>query len=219
VPPPATVVLPSVLTGVTFVNKISKDDLQGTSVELTPSVAKSLESFDHGKGYSYGPDIKYSSIKKDNNLNFTYKSDFTVMFWVKTSDDNSDPVMLGNQDWASSGNKGLTIAYLGGTVRFVVSDGAGNKADFKGGNIKDDKWHLVVLTCDRDGEAVGYIDASPVGNADISAIVDINNSMSYNIAQDGTKSYGDDFTGIISDVRFCNYVMGVAEMSEEMKRY
>ena len=61
--------------------------------------------------------------------------------------------MLGDQDWGSSNNKGLTIAFRGDDWRVAISDGDGQKADYDTDGIpfNDGEWHFLLATFDRDG--------------------------------------------------------------------
>lgn len=212
IPPIATI--PSSPTAATL---IKKGDANGIKLEVEHSAAKIIETIDSRIGYNYSAE-EFATIKATSLLDFVYTSNFTILMWVKTTATNSDPVLIGNQNWASSNNTGLTIAYKAGIVKFVVKGGS-KKISFQGGHINDGKWHMVVLSVDRDGKTTGYIDTQIVDSKDTDGLESFKNSNPFRIAQDGEADYGDQFVGSITDVRFYNYAMGLAEVIGESRRY
>ncbi|TKG97395.1 LamG domain-containing protein [Puteibacter caeruleilacunae] len=169
-------------------------------------------------GHSYdGSAEGFSKVADDPDLNFKNTEDFSLSFWVKTTASNSDPEMLATQNWASSGNTGITIAFLEGNWRAVVSDGQGHKADVRttdaGKSFNNGSWHLLVVTYDRDGNMTMYQDGEEIGSADMSEVGDIDSGNPFHIAQDGTGGYGDAFTGDIAGTTIYNYVLTADEVS------
>ena len=184
------------------------------------SEAGELQFF-NGKfyGHSYdGSAEGFSKLVDDPALSFKNTGDFSIAFWVSTTASNSDPSMMGTQSWASSGNTGFTFAFRGDNWRVAISDGLGHKADARtqdlGIPFNDGGWHLLVVTCDRDGNMTMYQDGAEVASEDMSEIGDIDSGMPIHIAQDGTGAYGDAFTGDIAGSTIYDYVLTVDEISE-----
>jgi len=104
-----------------------------------------------------------------NNTNLDIGTeDKTFALWFKTtmattaymlSDQVAVPAKQGYQLEMRGGNFGVFVFDNGVTIV--------NKPNLKVAN--DDKWHMGVLTLDRDGNAVIYFDAVLAGTADISA--------------------------------------------------
>lgn len=162
-------------------------------------------------GHSYdGGAQSFSKLADDPDLNFKNTGDFSIAFRVRTTANNSDPSMMGTQDWNSSGNKGFTFAFRGNNWRVVVSDGS-HKADKStsglGKPFNDGSWHLLVVTFDRDGSMTMYQDGEVVASADMSAVGNIDSGMAIHIAQDGPGNYDPSFKGDIAGTLIYNYVL------------
>ena len=82
-----------------------------------------------GAVVEYDGQRNFSTIQDpDTQLAFRYESDYSVGFWVNTTSTDSDPVMIGDQNWNSSSNKGMSIGFLNDKWRVAISNGAGQKA-------------------------------------------------------------------------------------------
>lgn len=159
----------------------------------------------------------YATILDEGMLNFTYKKDYSISFWVKTTlNDGSDPVMIGNQNWASSTNVGLTIAHKKGEVRFVASDGD-DKSDkwyeYKTPLLNDNNWHNVVVTFDRDANMTIYINGKKEEEKDMSSVGSMDSGQPYRLGQDGEADYGDWFKGEMKKIVFYDFVVTEQEVA------
>lgn len=158
----------------------------------------------------------YVTLDNGSDLDFRYDGDYSISFWVNTTSTTSDPIMIGDQDWASSGNKGLSIAFRGDNWRVAIADGAGNKADASTSGIpfNDGNWHMLTVTLDRDEDMRMYQDGVLVASANMSNVANTNSGNPLRIAQDGTGSYGIPFVGNIANSMIYNYVLSEEEISE-----
>ena len=126
-------------------------------------VGSTVTTFPNGfKGFEFNGIDQLGTIEDEGALDFRYEEDFLIAFWVNTTSDDSDPEMIADQDWSSSGNKGITIAFKGDEWRAVASDGD-NKADEGTDSdvdphFNDGNWHLLAVTYDRDGDMTLYQD-------------------------------------------------------------
>jgi hypothetical protein len=177
-----------------------------------------LQEFAPGRfGHSYdGTAEGFSKLVDDPDLSFINTEDFSLVFWVRTTANNSDPAMVATQNWASSGNTGFTAAFRGDNWRLAVSDGMGNKADAStsglGKVFNDGAWHLLVVTFDRDGNMTMYQDGEEVASADMSSVGDIGSGNVIHIAQDGTGAYGTYFTGDIAGTQIYDHVLSLEDI-------
>ncbi|GGW50527.1 LamG domain-containing protein [Arenibacter certesii] len=158
----------------------------------------------------------YVTIANEGDLDFRYDGDYSISFWVNTTSSTSDPIMFGDQNWASSGNKGISIAFRGDNWRVAVGDGEGNKADAATSGIpfNDGNWHMLTITLDRDEDMRMYQDGVLVANADMSNVGNTNSGNPLRIAQDGTGSYGISFEGKIANSMIFDYVLTEEEVVE-----
>ncbi|SFS56093.1 Concanavalin A-like lectin/glucanases superfamily protein [Zhouia amylolytica] len=144
-----------------------------------------------------------------SSLDFRGTEDFSISVWVNTTSTNDDPSIIADKDWGSGGNPGFILAYTGGTWKLNVGDGS-NRIDINGlGPVNDGEWHQLVVTFDRDGDAVAYQDGVEVGSADMSGIGDITSGYPIRLGQDGTGnySYGYWFEGKLANSTIFNHAL------------
>ena len=162
--------------------------------------------------YEFDGLSQYATID-DADLGFRHTNDHSISFWVNTTSGDSDPVMIGDQDWGSSSNAGITIAHKGSSWRVARGDGS-NKADATtAASYNDGDWHLVTVTLDRDGSMKLYLDASEVASEDMSAVGTANSGNPLRLAQDGTGAYGQFFQGKIADAVIYDYVLSQEQIA------
>ena len=172
-----------------------------------------IETFENDRfTYDFNGTSQYATI--DNaDLGFRHEGDHSISFWVQTTSGDSDPVMFGDQDWGSSSNPGMTIAFRGNNWRTAFSDGT-TKADTDyNSNLNDGDWHLVTVTFDRDASMTLYADGSEVASENMSGVGAANSSNPLRLAQDGTGAYGQFFQGKIADAVIYDYVLTEAQIN------
>ena len=197
-------------------------DASGASKTLNVALeGTTVTTFPNGmKGYEFDGVSQYGTIEDEGQLDFRYNSNFSISFWVNTTSDESDPEMIADQDWGSSGNKGITIAFRGDNWRAVASDGT-EKADIDTDGIpfNDGQWHLLAITYDRGGDMIMYQDGLPVASESMAAITgSIESGNPLRFAQDGTANYGQFFQGKIAGTIIHNYALSADEISDLYKK-
>lgn len=161
-------------------------------------------------------------------------NDFSVAFWVRINPlipVSGDPVIIGNKNWNSGENNGFAIGPVdpddAGSHRWYVNAADGTKrldwnADTNGAlTLKDGNWHLVAATFDRAGSMKVYFDAawkqldtSP-GSFDLTTIPgSLTSGLPLTLMQDGTGTYGSDFSALLDNVRIWNRVITHAEVAD-----
>lgn len=147
----------------------------------------------------------YAKPANQAPFNFGATQDFTIEFWVKpTASFSSDPVMIGNKDWANGKNKGFIISgYSGQTFKLNIGDGT-NRIDLVGGKMETNKWKHIAVSFDRDGLVTLYEDGVPVTFAKMNSIGNINSGLPFTINQDGTNIYGQNLAASYKDIRVWN---------------
>jgi hypothetical protein len=105
---------------------------------------------------------------------------FTVQVWIRSTDlqngqGSGDPAILANKNWGSGGNTGWVVARGPATGQFQWNFRAppAARADFdpSGANtiVQDGSWHHLVVTHDRSGFTIFYVDGAEVGRVNIAA--------------------------------------------------
>ncbi|WP_278380264.1 alkaline phosphatase family protein [Chryseobacterium arthrosphaerae] len=144
----------------------------------------------------------YAKPANQAAFNFGATQDFTIEFWVKPNASySSDPVMLGNKNWASGKNKGIIFSgYSGQTFKMNIGDGT-NRIDLTGGKAETNKWKHIAASFDRDGLVTLYEDGVPVTFAKMSIIGNIDSGLPLTLNQDGTNTYSPNLAASYKDIR------------------
>lgn len=144
----------------------------------------------------------YAELPALSGLDLSATGSFTLEFRVRATTMNSDPVIIGNKNWANGRNKGIIISNNGGTIRANFGDGTTNRLDVDGVDLRDQNWHHVAIVVDRTLQKVTMYDGGlPVAQGDISKVGDLQSGTAFKIAQDGTGVYNPNFTGNIAGIR------------------
>lgn len=199
-------------TGVT----LKKSD--GTQTPLMVDNQSSMVAVENGKVvYTFDGVDDFVTIDSVRNLDFRYENDYSVSFWVNTTSTDSDPIMFGDQDWNSSGNKGLSVAFRGDNWRAAYSDG-NEKADARTSDLNipfnDGAWHLLTVTFDRDGEMKMYQDGVMVISDDMTLVTSSDSGDPLRLAHDGPGTYSQFFEGKIANTVIYDYVLTDQEISD-----
>src|SRR5262249_30984854 len=122
--------------------------------------------------------------------------DFSISFWCNYTNQIDDPPFIANKDWGSSNNQGWGIfTQGGGNFRVNVTDdtGASGKQDTTSTpNIRDGKWHHVMVTFARQSVATIYVDGTQATTSPLTTVAgSIDSGLGVNIGQDGTGAYTD----------------------------
>ena len=144
----------------------------------------------------------YAKPANQTPFNFGANQDFTIEFWVKPNASySSDPVMLGNKNWANGKNKGIIFSgYSGQTFKMNIGDGT-NRIDLTGGKVETNKWKHIAASFDRDGLVTLYEDGVPVTFAKMNGIGNIDSGLPLTLNQDGTNTYSLNLAASYKDVR------------------
>lgn len=146
----------------------------------------------------------YVTVGNPADLNFGSDVDFSIAFWAKTTTWTEDPAFIANKDWDSGSNIGWVISTDGdGHLQWNLAgkpDGSrGDRKDYDGpaGLFTGGNWRHVVLSYDRQGNAVTYVDGAQVDSRAVSTPPnkpDTLPGLAINIGQDGAGDYGPKFT-------------------------
>ncbi|MCC6822199.1 MAG: hypothetical protein IT579_15820 [Verrucomicrobia subdivision 3 bacterium] len=128
-------------------------------------------------------------------------TDFSIAFWCNYTNQTSDPVFIGSQNWNSSQNMGWDI-YMqsGGNFGVVTKDDSGDNSHRQqiapgnpGALLRDGTWHHVVVTWGRQSTVTIYKDGALLATSPLSQCTGLIDTLgvgqSVNIGQDGTGVY------------------------------
>jgi len=122
-------------------------------------------------------------------------------FRVRAAANTSDPVIIGNKNWASGYNKGVIVSNRSGVIRVNLGDGS-NRVDLDGVNLADGYWHHVSVVVDRSAQLMTLYDGGmEVARKSISQVGDLQSGTGFRVGQDATGNYGVYFSGNIAGIR------------------
>jgi SAM-dependent methyltransferase len=153
------------------------------------------------------------------HLNFGSATDFTAALWIKTNGWSSDPAIISNKNWNSGSFTGWVVACGSGTGSWQWNYCGDSEVrvdyDPSGPVIDDSVWHHLCVTHERDGFAMFYVDGELQEQLDISTSTgSIDSGFPTVIGQDGTTTYGADFSLSVDDVRIYNHAISQAEIND-----
>jgi len=136
-------------------------------------------------------------------------SDFTLSLWIKTSAQGHMRIIDkkdASTGWLLSINTSEQLNY--------VLDDTGGDATYTGvSNISDGNWHYVVLSADRDGNGIIYIDAVVDKTDDISArSASLDSTSSIFIGADAPSGDSLFFDGKITNVQIWDKVWSESDV-------
>jgi hypothetical protein len=171
-----------------------------------------------------GSSFNYVTLGTPADLNFGASTDFSISFWTTFTNFAGDPAFVSNKDWDSGDNQGYVIATGGnGRLQWNLAGPPGGRKDYDGdgGTLNNGSWHHVVVTFDRDGNAITYLDGAQVEATSLTANqnnLDTPAGLATNIGQDGAGDYTDGnsvgiMDGTIDDVGIWRRLVTAQEVS------
>jgi len=155
----------------------------------------------------------YGQLPALSNFNLSATSSFTIEFRARATSATSDPVIIGNKNWASGYNKGIIISNRNGVIRVNFGDGT-HRLDVDGVDLTDQLWHQVAIVVNRSTQKATIYDGGvQVAEGNISAVGDLESGTTFKIGQDGTGNYNPYFTGNISEIRLFKSALPASSIS------
>ncbi len=158
-----------------------------------------------------------SATLSDSLSSALSQSDFTIEMWIKVRSNTSDPVFIGNKNWASGSNTGFVwCRYAANTLRFNFRANGRARKDY---NMTLDyaKWNHIAITVKRNGTITGYvngrINGTPVNIAADSGYA-LHASLPLRLGADGNNAYTID--GDMDEVRIWNTVRTESDIRNSM---
>ena len=112
--------------------------------------------------------------------------DFSLSFWARLDSSGTEPVLT------KLSGTGYRLKFASGSLILTMQD-AGGSADFTlATGLNDNKWHVYVVTVDRSGNAIAYVDnVAQTGVGVSGTALTLANSGQFQIGSDGGSNAGD----------------------------
>jgi len=180
-----TLLLPDSTTISTFA-KTFLDDADAAAVKSTLGIADaaSVSNF-VPRSITFTNTSAYLSLA-DNAALDVDAGDFSLSFWARLDSSGTEPVLT------KLSGTGYRLKFVSGSLILTMQD-SGGSADFTlATGLNDNKWHVYVVTVDRNGNAIAYVDNVAQTGVGVSGTAStLANSGQFQIGSDGGSNAGD----------------------------
>ena len=180
-----TLSLPASTTISTFA-KTFLDDADAAAVKSTLGItdAAAISNF-VPRSISFTNTSAYLSLA-DNAALDVDAGDFSLSFWARLDSSGTEPVLT------KLSGTGYRLKFVSGSLILTMQD-SGGSADFTlATGLADNKWHVYVVTVDRSGNAIAYVDNVAQTGVGVSGTAStLANSGQFQIGSDGGSNAGD----------------------------
>ena len=160
-----------------------------------------------GKALDFNGSTDYVEVPNSASLNIG-TDDFTYCFWIYIATAQTQRII------DKRNTRGFTF-YLDSSnvLRVELSDGTDNAA-FILGTLTSSVWQRVVISADRDGNAICYINDVPQTPVDISSKSgDLTDTTSLFIGADAPNGVAFKFDGYINDIQWYDTILSQEDIT------
>jgi len=180
-----TLLLPDSTTISTFA-KTLLDDADAAAVKSTLGITDSAAVSNFvPRSITFTNTSAYLSLA-DNAALDVDAGDFSLSFWARLDSSGTEPVLT------KLSGTGYRLKFVSGSLILTMQD-SGGSADFTlATGLADNKWHVYVVTVDRSGNAIAYVDNVAQTGVGVSGTAStLANSGQFQIGSDGGSNAGD----------------------------
>jgi photosystem II stability/assembly factor-like uncharacterized protein len=150
---------------------------------------------------------------------FSNSDNFSISFWMKSSDAGSIRTILGTRNVSSSTgntNQGWAFVLRAGKLHFELGDGSAVRRVSTPSNINDGAWHYIAGTVTKGGNMTLFVDGISIGTVVLSLPNSINNGSQLYIGKDNNGAEpAYPFTGQIDEVKIWNTALTIEAIREK----
>ena len=179
-----TLLLPDSTTISTFA-KTFLDDADAAAVKSTLGItdAAAISNF-VPRSITFTNTSAFLSLA-DNAALDVDAGDFSLSFWARLDSSGTEPVLT------KLSGTGYRLKFASGSLILTMQDPSGS-ADFTlATGLADNKWHVYVVTVDRNGNIIAYVDNVAQTGVTASVAGDLGNGGQFQIGSDGGSNAGD----------------------------
>ena len=167
-----------------------------------------------GSAYDFDGNDDFIDAGNPDAFNFA-EGDFSLSCWIRPSGSQVNKYIIGK--YLGGTRPGFGLGTAGGTITyaFIWDENPDDLVDTGGTSLSTIQWQQLVAVYDRDGKLSIYLEGTLVASINISSEGgSIDNPSNFTIgAISGGKFGGQNFGGLIDDVRIYNRLLSQAEVT------
>jgi gliding motility-associated-like protein len=148
--------------------------------------------------------------------NFGTNQDFTVEFWIKTTQNMAADRWIVTKSGYSY-NPRWQIGIRSGKVRISLGDGSNSIIASGNANVSNNQWHHIAAVFDRSSNVTVYVDGAFDFNQAISSVGNISSAVNLGIGASSTPiGFVNYYDGLLDEVRIWNSTITQADIIARM---
>ena len=177
-----TLTLPDSTVISTFA-KTFLDDTDAAAVKTTLGITDATAQVNFvPNSITFSDENAFLSIADNSKMNVG-TGDFTLAFWARLDSSSTQGVLQKN------GTAGYAVSFVGGNLTLTLNDSGGSSNFTLASSLNDNKWHVYVITIDRNGNAIAYVDNVAQTGVSVSGKSgNLDNTSAFEIGKVGTDS-------------------------------
>ena len=138
--------------GITSFAQTFLDDADAAAVKTTLGITDATAQVNFvPRSIVFSDENAFLSIADDSSIDVG-TGDFSLAFWARLDSSASEGVLQKN------GSAGFAVKFNSGNLILTLNDSGGSSDFTLASSLNDNKWHVYVITVDRSGNAIAYVD-------------------------------------------------------------
>ncbi len=128
------------------------DDADAAAVKTTLGITDAIAQVNFvPRSIVFDDSSAFLSIADDATIDVG-TGDFSLAFWARLDSSATEGVLQKN------GSAGYAVKFNSGNLILTLNDSGGSSDFTLASSLNDNKWHVYVITVDRNGNAIAYVD-------------------------------------------------------------